>query len=128
MEINASAVLIAFSPDACEAGSRPEGSRSEVDVIEKSVGLTEAYQAKGLGLNPEKRLLIPYELDYHGERILEYEGVPWKVIRVSGGEYNGVILTIQRETGNSGNSGRSTENAETGGNTSGREEETNATE
>lgn len=105
MEINASAVLIAFSPEAVEAGSKPEERKREVLVTEKSVGLTEAYQAKGLGLNPEKRLLIPYERDYQGERTLEYEGERWKVIRVSGGEYNGVILTIQRENGNAGEPG-----------------------
>ena len=39
-------------------------------------------------------------LQYAGERELEYEGERWKVLRVAGNEYNGVLLTIQRIAGN----------------------------
>ena len=100
MEILSSCELISFSPDAHEAGSAATETKRTVKVTEKTVGLQEAYQAMGLGLNPEKRLLIPYEKDYAGERELEYEGERWKVLRVAGGEYNGVLLTIQRIAGN----------------------------
>ena len=102
MEILSSCVLISFRPDAHEAGEDPVALCRKVKCTEKSVGMTEAYQAMGLGLNPEKKLLIPYERDYHGERELEYQGERWKVIRTAGGEWNGVLLTIQREDGNSG--------------------------
>lgn len=100
MEILSSCVLISFSPDAHEAGAAAVETRRTVKVTEKTVGMQEAYQAMGLGLNPEKRLLIPYEKDYAGERELEYEGERWKVLRVAGNEYNGVLLTIQRIAGN----------------------------
>lgn len=100
MEILSSCVLISFSPDAHEAGAAVVETRRTVKVTEKTVGMQEAYQAMGLGLNPEKRLLIPYEKDYAGERELEYEGERWKVLRVAGNEYNGVLLTIQRIAGN----------------------------
>lgn len=101
MEILSSCTLISFEPDAHEAGADPVAARTEVKCTEKTVGLTEAYQAMGAGLNPEKRLLIPYERDYDGQRELEYQGRRWKVLRVAGGEANGVLLTIQRTDGNS---------------------------
>ena len=100
MEKLGSCKLITFNPDAHEAGTAVTETKRTVKVTEKTVGLQEAYQAMGLGLNPEKRLLIPYEKDYAGERELEYEGERWKVLRVAGGEYNGVLLTIQRIAGN----------------------------
>ena len=100
MEKLGSCKLITFNPDAHEAGTAVTETKRTVKVTEKTVGLQEAYQALGLGLNPEKRLLIPYEKDYTGERDLEYEGERWKVLRVAGGEYNGVLLTIERIAGN----------------------------
>lgn len=100
MEKMSSCRLITFSPDAHEAGAAVTETARTVKVTEKSVGMNEAYQAMGLGLNPEKRLLIPYERDYRGERELIYEGERWKIIRVAGNEFNGVLLTIQRMAGN----------------------------
>ena len=100
MEKLSSCQLITFSPDAHEAGSAVSESKRTVKVTEKAVGMNEAYQAMGLGLDPEKRLLIPYDKDYRGERELIYEGERWKVIRTAGNEYNGVLLTIQRIDGN----------------------------
>lgn len=105
MEKLSSCVLITFSPDAHEAGMDPVATRRTVKCTELSVGMTEAYQAMGLGLNPEKKLLIPYDKDYQGERELEYEDERWKVIRAGSGEWNGVTLTIQRIAGNSGTDG-----------------------
>lgn len=101
MERLGSCRLISFSPDAHEAGSTVTEEKRTVKVTETGVGMAEAYQAMGVGLNPEKRLLIPYEKDYMGERELEYEGERWKVVRVAENEYSGVLLTIQRMGGNS---------------------------
>ena len=100
MEKLSSCVLIGFSPDAHEAGSGPTETKRTVKCTEKDVGLTEFYQATGTGLRPEMRLLIPYERDYQGERELEYEGRRWRVIRKTGAEYNGVLLTLQPWDGN----------------------------
>lgn len=96
MEKLSSCKLISFDPDAHEAGSSATETKRTVKVTEKAVGLQETYDALSVGLNPEKRLLIPYDKDYQGERELEYEGERWKVLRVAGNEYNGVLLTIQR--------------------------------
>lgn len=100
MERLGSCRLIAFSPDAHEAGSAAGETLRTVKVTEMSVGMNETYHAKGVGLNPEKRLLIPYEKDYRGERELMYGGERWKVIRVAENEWNGVVLTIERMQGN----------------------------
>ena len=101
MEYMGSAELITFSPDAHEAGAAATETKRTVKVTDKALGMQEAYKAMGLGLNPEKRLLIPYDKDYCGERELMYGGERWKVLRVAVGEYNGVLLTIQRMSGNS---------------------------
>lgn len=101
MERLSSCELITFDPDAHEAGTDPVDTVRTVKCTELSVSMTEAYQAMGLGLNPEKKLLIPYDKDYHGERELNYEGERWKVLRTGTGEWNGVTLTIQRKDGNS---------------------------
>lgn len=95
MYINGSCVLIAFNPEAHEAGSAPPVIRRTVKCTELSVGMQETYQAMGQGLRAEKKLLIPYDLDYQGERVLDYQGKRWDVIRSASGEVNGVTLTIQ---------------------------------
>lgn len=105
MEKLSSCVLIQFNPDAHEAGTDPVEVRRTVKCTELSISMNEAYQAMGQGLNPEKKLLIPYDRDYQGERELEYEGERWKVIRNGSGEWNGVTLVIQRIAGNSGTDG-----------------------
>ena len=100
MEKMGTCQLITFSPDAHEAGAAVSETMRTVKVTEKGVGMNETYQAMGLGLNPEKRLLINYGKDYCKERELIYEGERWKVIRTAENEYNGVLLTIQRIQGN----------------------------
>ena len=102
MEKLSSCQLITFSPDAHEVGAEASETMRTVKCTEKTVGMNETYQAMGLGLNPEKRLQISYDKDYHGERELVYEGERWKVLRVGTGETNGVYLTIQRMDGNTG--------------------------
>lgn len=98
-----SCVLIAFRPDAHEVGSEPAVTRRKVKCQE--LGLTQAdiYQAGGEGLRPEAKILIPYDRIYKGERALEYQGERWTVIHSDPyKEFNGVILAIRREAGNSG--------------------------
>lgn len=103
MRMMTSCVLISFNPDAHEVGADPVENRRNVKVQELSLTQTEAYQAGGTGLNPEAKLLIPYDRDYKGERELEYRGERWKVLREDPyKDWNGVILLIQRKNGNSG--------------------------
>lgn len=103
MRMMTSCVLISFSPDAHEVGTDPVSTRRKVRCQELGLTQAEVYQAGGEGLSPEAKLLIPYDRDYKGERALEYRGERWNVIREDPyKEYNGVILLIRREEGNSG--------------------------
>ena len=113
MEINGTCYLISYNPEAHEAGSDPEEiRRGPIKCTEKNVGLTESYLAKGTGLVPEIKLLIPMDLDYQGETELEYQGRRWILTRpASRGEWNGVILAIKPVDMN----GRSPEATEAGG-------------
>ena len=98
-----SCTLIAFSPDAHEAGPDPVSTHRKVKCQEMGISLAERYQAGGNGLSPEAKLLIPYDRDYDGERELEYNGERWTVDFADPyKEYNGVILSIRRKKGNSG--------------------------
>ena len=102
MRMLTSCVLISFSPDAHEVGTDPVSVRRTVKCQELSLTQAEIYQASGTGLNPEAKLLIPYDRDYKGERALEYKGERWTVLREDPyKDWNGVILTIRRVKGNS---------------------------
>ena len=105
MRMMTSIELISFSPDAHEVGQDPVEKRRRVKAQELSLTQAEVYQAGGDGLNPEAKLLIPYDRDYRGERALEYKGERWTVQRSDPyKDWNGVILLIQRKKGNSGGS------------------------
>lgn len=103
MRMLTSCTLIAFSPDAHEVGTDPVSTRRKVKCQELSLTQADIYQSGGEGLSPEAKLLIPYDRDYKGERALEYRGERWRVIHEDPyKEYNGVILSIRRDKGNSG--------------------------
>ena len=93
--------LISFSPDAHEVGSAPAETTRTVKVQELSLTQAEVYQAGGEGLQPEAKLLIPYDRDYAGERELIYRGERWKVLRADPyKDWNGVIMLVRRIEGN----------------------------
>ena len=103
MRMLTSCTLIAFSPDAHEVGTDPVSTRRKVKCQELSLTQADIYQSGGEGLSPEAKLLIPYDKDYKGERALEYKGERWTVIDDDPyKEWNGVILSIRRDKGNSG--------------------------
>ena len=95
--------LITFSPDAHEAGSAATETKRRVKAQELSLTQAEVYQAGGDGLNPEAKLLIPYDRDYKGERELDYKGERWWVLSIDPyKDWSGVILKIRRRKGNTG--------------------------
>ena len=103
MRMLTSCVLIGFQPDAHEVGTDPVSTRRAVKCQELGLTQTEVYQAGGTGLNPEAKLLIPYDRDYKGERALEYKGERWTVLDDDPyKDWNGVILRIRRVKGNAG--------------------------
>ena len=101
MRMWTTAELITFSPDAHEAGTAVTETRRTVKVQELSLTQAEVYQAGGDGLQPDAKLLIPYDRDYGDERELIYRGDRWKVLRADPyKDWNGVILLIRRVEGN----------------------------
>ncbi len=105
MRMLTSCELIAFTPDAHEAGTAATETKRKVKAHELSLTQAEVYQAGGEGLSPEAKLLIPYDKDYKGERELIYRDERWKVLRSDPyKEYNGVILLLKRSKGNAGGS------------------------
>ena len=102
MRMLTSCELITFNPDAHEVGADPVDKTRKVKCQELSLNLQEKYQAGGTGLNPEAKLLIPYDKDYQGERELNYRGQRWIVVSSDPyKDWNGTILLIRRKTGNS---------------------------
>ena len=102
MRMLTTAKLISFRPDAHEAGEDPVETRRKVAVQELTLTQAEVYQAGGEGLQPDAKILIPYDRDYKGERELVYRGERWKVLRSDPyKDWNGVILAISRKKGNS---------------------------
>ena len=103
MRMLTSCVLISFSPDAHEVGTDPVSTRRTVKCQEMNLTQADVYQSGGEGLSPDAKILIPYDRDYKGERVLEYKGERWAVIHSDPyKEYNGVILSIRRVKGNKG--------------------------
>lgn len=58
-------------------------SRTESEVFTelKSVGQTEFYQAKALGLKPELKFVLADYYDYNDEKIINYNGKDYRVLR-----------------------------------------------
>ena len=103
MRMMTSCVLIAFQPDAHEAGTDPVAVRRTVKCQELSLTNADRTEAMGEGLSPEAKILIPYDRDWKGERALEYRGERWTVLNADPyKDWNGVILRIRRIKGNAG--------------------------
>ena len=92
--------LIAVSPEAGGVGTDPAESRRTVYCTVKSIGMQEAYQAMGQGLNPELKVILAHDFEYQDEPLLEYEGKRYRIIRTYITVADGIELTIQRVTGN----------------------------
>ena len=92
--------LITVSPEAAGVGTEPQETKRTVYCTVKSIGMQEAYQAMGIGLNPELKVALAHDLEYAGERLCEMGGVRYNIIRTYITETDGIELTLQRESGN----------------------------
>ena len=92
--------LIAVSPEAAGVGTEPEEVKRTVYCTVKSIGMQEAYQAMGIGLNPELKVVLAHDFEYQGERLGELGGVRYLILRTYVTETDGIELTLQREAGN----------------------------
>jgi len=92
--------LITEVPYAGGVGTEPTETKRTVPCTVKSIGMTEAYQAMGIGLNPELKVILAHDFEYLGERKCELAGMRYNILRTYITETDGIELTLQREAGN----------------------------
>ena len=63
----------------------------------RSVGMIEAYQAMSHGLHPQFVFVLSDYTDYEGEKICEYKGVRYRVVRTYRNN-QGIELTVEEAT------------------------------
>ena len=68
---------------------------------EKSLSMTEVYQARASGFSPVFRLVLPLDFEYRGETMCRYKGERYKIIREYSDDKNPQTeLTLERVRGN----------------------------
>ena len=92
--------LIGERPGAHGVFDDPQLILRQVYCEVKSIGQNEAYQARATGLNPEYRLRLSHSFEYKGEKLLDFRGRRYEIIRTYMDESDGIELTIQRVEGN----------------------------
>lgn len=93
--------LITESPEAKGVLDEPSEIRRKTYCEEKSLGVSETYQARASGFNPVYRLSLPHEFEYRGETMCEYKGERFKIIRdYSDDKTDGTEITLERIRGN----------------------------
>lgn len=94
--------LITESPEAAGVLDERTETRRKTYCEEKSLSMSEVYQAKSSGFSPIFRLVLPQDFEYRGETICEYKGEKYKIIRDYRDEKTGdsTELTLERVRGN----------------------------
>ena len=73
--------LIAEIPEAAGVMDERTETRRKTFCEEKSVGMSEIYQARATGAAPSIRLKLPQNFEYRGETLCEYKGERYSIIR-----------------------------------------------
>ena len=94
------AELITEVPNAHGVLEEPTYNSRKVYCEVRSIGQTEAYQARATGLNPEYKLRLSHSFEYKGERRCRFLGIAYDIIRTYMDEKDGIELSIQRVEGN----------------------------
>ena len=94
--------LITESPEARGVLDTVTETRRKTYCEEKSLSMSETYQARASGFSPSIRLVLPQEFEYRGETVCEYKGERYKIIRDYRDEKTGnaTELTLERIRGN----------------------------
>ncbi len=73
-----------------------------VYVMPRGIYASEFYDAAQLGIKPSVTLTLSNRADYEGEKLLEYEGVLYNVIRVDwNAQRDAISLVCEERAGNS---------------------------
>ena len=59
----------------------PEGVRREILARLGSIGMREFYAANASDFHPEAKFILADYLDYNNEKLVIYEGEPFRVLR-----------------------------------------------
>lgn len=94
--------LITESPEAAGVLDARTETRRKTYCEEKSLSMSEVYQAKASGFSPVYRLRLPQDFEYRKETICEYKGERYNIIRDYQDEKTGnsTELTLERIRGN----------------------------
>lgn len=93
--------LITEKPEARGVLETATETRRKTFCEEKSLSMSEVYQAKASGFSPVFRLVLPLEFEYKGETLCEYRGVRYRIIRdYSDDKGPNTELTLERVRGN----------------------------
>ena len=94
--------LITEKPEARGVLDTVAETRRKTYCEEKSLSMSEVYQARASGFAPTIRLVLPQDFEYRGETVCEYKGERFSIIRDYRDEKTGnsTELTIQRIRGN----------------------------
>ena len=94
--------LITETPEAKGVLDQPTETRRKTYCEEKSLSMSETYQARASGFSPNIRLVLPQDFEYRGETLCDYKGERYKIIRDYRDEKTGdsTELTLERVRGN----------------------------
>ena len=94
--------LITENPEAAGVLDERTEMRRKTYCEEKSLSMSEVYQARASGFSPQIRLVLPQDFEYRGETICEYKGERYQIIRDYRDEKTGnsTELTLERIRGN----------------------------
>ena len=94
--------LIAETPEAKGVLDTAVETRRKTYCEEKSLSMSEVYQARASGFSPTIRLKLAQDFEYKGETMCEYKGERYDIIRDYRDEKNGncTELTLERVRGN----------------------------
>ena len=94
--------LITEAPEARGVLETATETRRKTYCEEKSLSMSETYQARASGFAPILRLVLPLDFEYRGETVCEYRGERYNIIRDYRDEKTGnaTELTLERIRGN----------------------------
>ena len=94
--------LITETPEAKGVLDTATETRRKTYCEEKSLSMSETYQARASGFAPTIRLKLPLDFEYRGETLCEYKGEWYEIIRDYGDEKTepAAELTLARIRGN----------------------------
>ena len=94
--------LITERPEARGVLDETTETRRKTYCEEKSLSMSETYQARASGYAPTIRLVLPQDFEFRGETVCEYRGERYRIIRDYRDEKTGnsTELTLERVRGN----------------------------